>query len=145
MECGYTKRKFQDDIFIYNEDLKINGFPVLKVNTDLDFKHYSIKEILDKIEDNINSTIKKDALNKFIITLDLNLDSSNTNIDVKKIKEINIFCQTQYSHLIEKCIIYNYTVIWKMLLKTVLCFVDKTMRNKICFLDSKKSKELNIF
>ena len=24
-------------------------------------------------------------------------------------------------------------------------FVDKTMRNKICFLDSKRSKELNIF
>ena len=54
-------------------------------------------------------------------------------IDIRKIKLLVKYVQDTYPDKLSKCVVYNYTEIWKFFIDIILSIVDKKTKEKICF------------
>ena len=125
------------EILILDSEILINNHLVLRINYDYDISKYSLEYSTNSIhntmqkcteECNNNDKSEKD----YILLLDFN-GVTKDKINISKIKKIIKYVQEAYPDKLSKCIVYNYTDMWKFFIDIILSIVDSDTKKKICF------------
>ena len=118
---------YQERVLYVDNELMINNYPVLQINHNIDINDNNIDLIIKDIDYCMNNLDN----NKLYILL-FNFDEMDHNVSIIRLKKIIKHAEINYMYLLHKCIIYNYTNSWKMILDIVLTFLCKSTKEKIC-------------
>lgn len=117
--------------FCVETEYNINGKKCIKLlshPSQLLLKEMYVKTFMDELADIVRKYgISQDGI---ILLLDMK-QVSIENIDLMKIKRILKLVSEEYPEYLHKCIIYNYSDIFKFLLDAVRLFLDERTNSKI--------------
>lgn len=121
------------DIITVNTDFLVNNKICISMNTSFPYKSIPGSTICSIIYNNLNRIIQQYNVKES--ELILLIDTSKINLKVISIptikKIINTLYKKQYSNLLYKCILYNYTPLVEKTMVLIKVFLSKQTANKI--------------
>jgi len=130
--------KTVSSLLLFDKSLVINGYPTVRINYDININNLTIDDIKTNIDKTMFDLKDTKSTNKFILLLDFN-SVNKTNLNISKFKAIIMYVQEKYLDKLYKCIIYNYTRLWKFIIDMLMNVIDEESKNKIIL---KKDLEL---
>jgi len=129
-------------LLLIDNNLLINEHLVLRINYNTNINKIPI----DNIIESLNITLlraheESDKKTTYILLLDFKRVKKKY-INIHKIKKILIYLQNKFPNKLEKCIVYNYSSIWKLFLTLITSLLDPVTKKKI-ILKTNVSKLLN--
>jgi len=125
----------QEDILYIDDNLLINNIQILKINHNININDTNVDMVIHKINHFMN---KLDNDEQFIILIDFN--ELDHDISILKLKKIIKYVENTYIKRLYKCIIYNYTNTWKIILDIIMSFISQETKDIICL---KKNIDFN--
>ena len=125
----------QEDILYIDDNLLINNIQILKINHNININDTNVDMVIHKINHFMN---KLDNDEQFIILIDFN--ELDHDINILKLKKIIKYVENTYIKRLYKCIIYNYTNTWKIILDIIMSFISQETKDIICL---KKNIDFN--
>ena len=94
------------------------------------------KYIIIKCIQAINISKEKYNINNYIIIVNLQ-DTSKKNIDLKFFKQVVVKLQKELPDVLNKCIFYNSSIIFKSIYSIISFFISEKTKKKIIFSNQK--------
>ena len=128
-----------NEILLLDNNILINGHLVLRIDYNIDINYIHIDTILASLDKTMKLAATEECEKEtYILLLDFKKVRKKF-INMRKIKKILHHLQNGYPDKLEKCVVYNYTKLWKFLMRVILSLLDPVTKKKICF-----KKSLNI-
>ena len=117
-------------ILFIDDEILINGHLVLRINYNTNINKVPINNILCNLNSTLSIADKSANKGTYILLLDFK-KVKKRYINIKKIKTILHFLQNTYPDKLEKCVVYNYTAMWKIILNLITNLLDPVTKQKI--------------
>ena len=118
------------------DDFLINDKICIEINYDIEYAQIPLNTIIFNIDKDLLKIIKTYSVNEDGFLLLINVkkltdDSSNSKVDVFKIKKIINHLSNNYLKYIDKCLFFNVPIIFKPVITLIKFTLGSRYKNKI--------------
>ena len=118
------------------DDFLINDKICIEINYDIEYAQIPLTTIIFNIDKDLgkiisNYSVKENGFLLLINVKKLTTDSSNSTVDVFKIKKIIYHLSNNYLKFIDKCLFFNVPTIFKPVITLIKFTLGSKYKNKI--------------